>query len=255
MTIEIFQRIDSLINKIDKYKNEKIFLEEIENRKKREIPKNLTNSEILEKFVNLIAFSMSSNSAKVSELISSGSLREVFCDFNIEKVAKLNPVTMVFDGSWDKIKCIRQQSKLMSIIIIANKMIEIGSFNKLLDNKIPKKIKTESDIDDFWKEFKNLKKALVEYKIPFFQNTTSLLHFLLDIGYDCIKPDLKVMKVSKKIGIVEKETGDKNFVLTVRTIQEYSLSRGIKPSVVDFYFLIDEKQKWAIKFVKEDFYK
>ena len=68
-------------------------------------------------------------------------------------------------------------------------------------------------------------------------------------------PDLVVMKVAKKIKIVDEVTGDKNFRKAVRVIQEYSLERNVRPTIVDFYFLIDEKQRGAIKFVKEEFYK
>ena len=120
---------------------------------------------------------------------------------------------------------------------------------------IPKEIKTEVDIENFWKGFDKLLKTLKENKIPFFQSTTSLLHFLLDSGYDCVKPDLVVMKVSKKLKFVEEVTGDKNFRKAVRTIQEYSLNRNIRPTIVDYYFLIDEAQRGAKKYVTEEFYK
>lgn len=70
-----------------------------------------------------------------------------------------------------------------------------------------------------------------------------------------MKPDLVVMKVAKKLNIVDKETGDKNFKKTVRFIQEYSVNRQIRPSIVDFYFLIDEGQMGAKKFVTPEFYK
>ena len=62
------------------------------------------------------------------------------------------------------------------------------------------------------------------------------------------------MKVAKKLKIVELETGDKNFRRAVRVIQEYSLDRKIRPSVVDLYFLIDEGQLGAKKYVTSDFY-
>lgn len=63
------------------------------------------------------------------------------------------------------------------------------------------------------------------------------------------------MKVAQKLNIVDNETGDKNFRKTVRFIQEYSVERKIRPSIVDFYFLIDEGQMGAKKFVNSDFYK
>ena len=113
----------------------------------------------------------------------------------------------------------------------------------------------ESDIVQFWTCFNQLLKILKSNKVPFFQSTTSLLHLLLDLGYDCVKPDLVVMKVAKKLNIVDSVAGDINFRKTVRFIQEYSIDRKIRPSVVDFYFLIDEGQMGAKKFVNQEFYK
>ncbi len=63
------------------------------------------------------------------------------------------------------------------------------------------------------------------------------------------------MKVAKKLKFVEEETGDKNFRQAVRVIQEYSLERNVRPTIVDFYFLIDEAQRGAKKYVNEEFYK
>jgi len=55
--------------------------------------------------------------------------------------------------------------------------------------------------------------------------------------------------------IVDNVKGDKNFRKTVRFIQEYSVDRKIRPSIVDFYFLIEEGQMGARKFVRKDFHK
>lgn len=111
------------------------------------------------------------------------------------------------------------------------------------DSNISKEIKNEQDIEKFWFGFDILLKTLKENKISFFQSTTSLLHFLLDSGYDCVKPDLVVMKVAKKLNFVETESGDKNFRKAVRAIQEYSINRNTRPTIIDFYFLIDEGQR------------
>lgn len=139
---------------------------------------------------------------------------------------------------------------------MARKIKKIGSFADILNQtNIPTTIKTKNDIETFWLGFDELLNTLKNNKIPFFQSTTSLLHFLLDIGYDCVKPDLVVMKVAKKLKIVDSETGDKNFRKTVRFIQEYSVDRRIRPSIIDFYFLIDEGQMGAKKIVRPEFYK
>lgn len=64
------------------------------------------------------------------------------------------------------------------------------------------------------------------------------------------------MKVAKKLNIVDNEIGDKNYRKTVKTIQDYSLDRKIRPSIVDFYFLIYGGQMGAKKYVvQEEFYK
>ncbi len=91
-------------------------------------------------------------------------------------------------------------------------------------------------------------------KIPFFKCTTSLLHFLLSIGYDCIKPDIIVMMVAKKGNIVPSETGDGNRRKVVRDIQLYSVDRQIRPSVVDLYFLIYGGQTGVTHLVHPWFY-
>lgn len=62
------------------------------------------------------------------------------------------------------------------------------------------------------------------------------------------------MKVSKKLQIVELETGDRNFRKAVKAIQEYCIDRKIRPSIVYFYFLIDEGRMGARKFVTKAFY-
>ena len=253
-TEEYYQTIDLLIERIDKYRIEPEFTEQLKLRNERKVPNNLTENEIIEIFTTLIAYSQNANSKLVEQILETGIFNKVFADFDIKEIVRMNPCDLA-DKYWYKIGGIRQQAKLFHIVSLARKINRIGSFSKLLtETEIPKEIKNKIDIDKFWTGFKNLKKIMEENKIPFFRSTTSLLHFLLHIGYDCVKPDLVVMKVAKKIGIVEKETGEKNLIKTVRTIQEYSVYKKIRPSIVDFYFLIDEGQLGIKKFVKNEFY-
>ena len=55
------------------------------------------------------------------------------------------------------------------------------------------------------------KLSLEKHKIPFLRSTTTLLHFLLDSGYDCVKPDSVIMDVANYISIVDEKMSDKNF--------------------------------------------
>lgn len=251
---KMFSDIDNLIERVDHFKIEPLFSEEKTKRQVKSVSPLLDDNEILRTLSHLIAYSQNSNSETVERLLKSGKYDKAFENFDIEKVVKLNPCDIA-DNHWESIKGIRQQAKLFHIVSLARKIKQIGSFATILnETNIPKTIKSENDIKDFWTGFDKLLATLKDKKIPFFQSTTSLLHFLLDIGYDCVKPDLVVMKVAKKLEIVDNEIGDKNFRQTVRIIQEYSVDRQIRPSIIDFYFLIDEGQMGARKFVKKDFY-
>ncbi|MBU0697759.1 MAG: hypothetical protein KKE39_14720 [Bacteroidetes bacterium] len=250
----VFTKIDKLIGAVESFKFEPVFSSEKSRRQHNQVSPLLNDNEILKIFSHLIAYSQNANSEIVEQVLKSGKFDEAFENFEIEKVIKLNPCDIA-DNHWNLIKGIRQQGKLFHIVTLARKIKTIGSISKILnETNIPKQIKSKEDIDKFWQGFEKLLTTLKTNKIPFFQSTTSLLHFLLDIGYDCVKPDLVVMKVAKKLNIIELETGDKNFRKAVRFIQEYSLDRNIRPSIVDFYFLIDEGQMGARKFVRKEFY-
>lgn len=251
----IYKEIDSLIKKVELNKVEPIFSIEKSRRQNRNVSDLKDDNEILRIFSHLIAYSQNANSEIVERILASGKFDRAFENFDIEIVSKLNPCDIA-DNHWTSIKGIRQQTKLFHIVTLARRMKEIGSFAKMINEiNIPKPIRNERDVESFWTGFDSLLANLEKHKIPFFQSTTSLLHFLLDIGYDCVKPDLVVMKVVKKLGIVDSEMGNKNFRKAVKFIQLYSLDRQIRPSVVDFYFLIDEGQMGAKKFVTTDFYK
>lgn len=252
---KIFLNVDKIIEEIERYKNEPLFNEEKIKRQQKRVLNINSNNELLRILSHLIAYSQNSNSEIVEKLLKSGEFDKAFNNFIVDEVIRLNPCDIA-DNYWESIKGIRQQAKLFHIVSIARKIKNIGSFVDILNkNKIPTEIKSQIDIDNFWFGFNQLLTTLKNNKIPFFQSTTSLLHFLLDVGYDCVKPDLVVMKVAKRLGIVDNEAGDKNLRKTVRFIQEYSNDRKIRPAVVDFYFLIDGGQMGARKFVREDYYK
>ncbi len=252
--IKTFSDIDNIIDRINGYKQEPLFSSEISRRQIKRVSPFLDDNKILKTFAYLIAYSQNANSELVERLLLSGNFDMAFDNFELDKVAKMNPCDIA-DNYWSSISVIRQQAKLFHIVSLARKIKGIGSISAILNDKnIPKQITTEQDIEDFWKGFDKLQKILKQRKIPFFQSTTSLLHFLLHTGYDCIKPDLVIMKVARKLEIVENEEGDKNFRATVKAIQQYSIARNIRPAIIDLYFLIDEGQRGAKKFVRSEFY-
>lgn len=251
---KIFSEIDRIIEKIDRFKFEPIFGEEKAKRQNNFVSDFQNDDEILKTLSYLIAYSQNSNSEIVEQLLKSKKFDLAFENFSVNKVVNLNPCDIA-DNHWSSIKGIRQQAKLFHIVSIARKIKKMEPFVHILNMvNIPKEISNQNDIESFWIGFDQLLDKMKTNKIPFFQSTTSLLHLLMDIGYDCVKPDLVVMKVAKKLEIVDNEKGDKNFINTVRLIQEYSIDRKIRPTIVDFYFLIYGAQKGAIKFVTPEFY-
>lgn len=253
-TERIYLKIDELIARVNEYKVENVFDEEIDRRQNRVVPDISDDNQILRKLSHLIAYSQNSNSEKVEQVLKSELFDRAFNDFKIDEVINLNPCDIA-DLHWESIKGIRQQAKIFHIVSLARKIKKVGSFKDILnDVNIPKEITSQSDISYFWDGFNELLKKLKASKIPFFQSTTSLLHLLLDLGYDCAKPDLVIMKVAKKLNIVDDVSGDKNFRQAIRFIQEYSVERGLKPSVVDFYFLVAGEQKGAKKYIDKFYY-
>ena len=250
----IYQEIDLIIQKVDAYKKEPIFSNEKELRANLTAPDELNNDYLLKTFSHLIAYSQNANSALVEKVLSNGSFDKAFNGFIVDEVVKLNPCDIV-DEHWMSIKSIRQQAKLFHIVSLARIIQQMGGLSEvIMNNSIPRRVKTSEDIDAFWKGFRDLHKRFQAEKIPFFQSTTSLLHFLMEIGYDCVKPDVVVMKVAKQLQIINDVDGVKNLRKVVQTIQHYSVSRGIRPSVVDLYFLIEGGQLGAKEFVRKKFY-
>lgn len=251
----IYAEIDNIIKKINSYKKEPEFSREIKKREELKAKKIESDDELLKKLSYLIAFSQNANSKRVEDTINSEKLDDAFNNFKVNEVVKLNPCDIV-DKHWECIKGIRQQSKIFHIVMLARKIKKQDSLKDLINGvEIPLRIRSHTDIDGFWKGYIKLLKELKVRKIPFFQSDTSLLHFLLDNGYDCVKPDVIVMREATKLKIVEKETGIKNLREVVKFIQEYSLSRNIRPAVVDFYLLISGGQKSAIDYVNNEYYK
>ena len=251
----LFPRIDKIVKTIDTYAVEPYFSREIYNRNKRKPPKRLTDQKLLEIFTTLIAFSGQAPSDKVESLISAKIFNKIFYDFDVAKVASLNPCDLV-DKYWDKITPIRYQTKIFQIVMFARRIKNVGSLASLLtQSKIPISLKSKNDIEQFWNGFDTLQSRLKEFKISYLQGTTTLLHYLLDVGYDCAKPDSVVMGVAQKIGIVDSDKGDANFRKAIITMQDYCVDRKLRPSVLDLYFLIDGGQKAAQKYVPVDYRK
>jgi len=188
-----------------------------------------------------IAYSQGARSIAVGDLLASGTLDQAFSKFDPEKLARRSAPTLI-RHHWGALGAIRFKGKVDSILRAAKVLNRIArehrSFSSYLRRfGIPRRIRNQCDIDVFWHTFDDFQKDMKARGMPFFNKTTSLLQLLLDLDYDSIKPDLIVMRLSRRIGLVEKETGDRYLREAVWSLQVYGVLRGVRPAAMDWYLL------------------
>jgi hypothetical protein len=189
-----------------------------------------------------IAHSQGARSIQIAQLIDTDVFTKAFCDFNIARLAKQNP-SKLLKQYWSRLSHMRFRGKVKGMITCAQIMRDIqrehGSFAQMIKHhQIPQRIRSEKEFDRFWAGFNSLQKEMVQRKMPFFRSTTSLLQLLLDLDYDSVKPDLIVMRLAKRLGMVRKETGERNLRKVVTIIQLYCLGKPTRASAVDLMMLI-----------------
>lgn len=255
-TKKIYDSIDKIFKKVDKYKIDPELYNEIKERNSRTVFNEISNDELLRKYAEIVCFSQRTNSKLVRDiLLPSKEYKAAFRNFSTKEVSKLDSED-VKAKYWKKpLTYMTFPSKISAIIDFAKHIESKNSISKeLLNTGIPRKLKTQNDVDKFWIEFDTLLTKMKERKVRYLQTTTSLLHFLLDFGYDCIKPDSAVLEVCQRLGIIEKKSGDKNLRKAVDFLLRYSVEKGLRPSIVDLHFLIDKPQEGARKYVREKYF-
>ena len=192
-------------------------------------------------FAVAIAFSQGARSSSVRYLVREPVFAEAFSDFEPGRLARKNP-EVILRRYWFRLGHMRYKTKVRSIVGCAkvlNKISkEFGSFALYLKSfRVPRRLRSARDLERFWEHFDHLLADLREREMPFFRSTTSLLQLLLDLDYDSVKPDLIVMRLARRIGMVERETGDKHLRLVARKVQQYALTRDVRAQAVDLQLL------------------
>ncbi len=248
MNVQLYEKIDEIFMKVNACRKEPEFGDEVNSRNDKFPNKNMSQNELFEKMATLICFSQNAKAGAVEKMINRSEFREIFQNFDIISVANTDSNSIISE-SWELLKPIRFKGKISSIVKCAV-LLSSDKFNlsAMLKN-IPVKIQTHDDIKVFWKNFYIMREKLKEIKMPFYSNTTSLLHLLLYLGYDCIKPDTIVMNVA--IDSLHIVTGrrDNDLIKVVTLIQGYALYKRIRPTIVDFYLLVYGGQTWAKNFI------
>jgi len=257
----VFEAIDGMVERVERFKVDPQFAAEVKNRDNRRPDFALNDERILERLIELIAFSNNARSEGVDTLVQRQVFRLIFRDYSVENAATFAHEEIVREH-WPEIKAIRFKRKVRAMVRCAACLLEIrnryGSFIGYLSTAgLPRVVRSDADIRAFWNSFRQIQAYLREMKVPYFGNLTSLCHLLLDLGFDVAKPDSAVMEASVSLGIVApaRTYPPKNLERTVRTVQRYAITRGKRVPVIDLYFLVKGGQSWARQFVSEDFYR
>ena len=264
------EAIDNMVDRVNHFKIEPQFTQWVDERVELIPDFGMTDEEILRRLVVLIAYSNNANAEKVTQLVESHAFDAIFQDYSIRNTAKLSPESLV-RSHWSEVKAIRFKYKIGAMVRCAASLLSIserhGSLMLYLKSVgLPSTLKSDSDIQSFWKAFDQVRAYFLELHFPYFGNFTSLCHLLLDRGFDCAKPDIAVMRAAVDLGIVppppkQKKNPEKSQAhpeeslrKAVETIQAYGLCRSLRPSVIDIYFLIHGRQSGAIGLVKAGYY-
>lgn len=250
---ELFTNIDRLIANIDAHRQSPQFEVELARRSELEVPHLADNQTVLRHIAHIIAFA-NAGSKLVKAMIDRGDYDRVWQNYDLAMVSRMNPCD-VAEQHWQQLSSIRSRTKIFQVVMAARALCRVDVAKVLNDCAIPRQAKTLEQVSEFWEKFTKLQDLMSENDIPFVRSTTSLSHLLLHLGYDCIKPDVIVMRVAQRLKIIDDDPKkDKNLRKVARLMQEYAVSRGMRPGVVDMYFLIQEGQSEARDWVRPDFH-
>lgn len=208
-------------------------------------------------FAVAIAYSQNARSKQVGVLIETEEFRRAFAEFDPAKLARMRP-GVILDRHWPHLSSMRFRGKVDRIVRCAEVLCgiqkEFGSFAVYLRSfRIPQRLRRSDDLDAFWERFDLLRADLRQREMPFFRSTTSLLQLLLDLDFDSVKPDLIVMRLARRIGIVDQENGESALRECVRSIQEYSIGRSRRAAVLDLALLAFGGQSGASQLLSKKF--
>jgi 3-methyladenine DNA glycosylase Tag len=224
----------------------------------RKTPRPLPGDrEIMRRIVIAISYSQGSQSKLVKGLIDDPIFSKAFVDFDISALANQKPEALR-QRYWTHLGYLRFKKKIDRIIrcaqVLNGIVSECGNFATYLSSfKIPRRLHAETDINKFWDGFTALRQDLRTHDMPFFRQTTSLLQLLLDLDYDSVKPDLIVMRLARRIGMVEFEIGEAHLQKVVRGFQKYAIARNVRLSAVDLQVLAFGGQTSACELLDEFF--
>jgi len=198
------------------------FIEEINRRRKVTFDKNKPDSFFYEKLVGTIHVS----GYKVSILRNRwDDIKEAFSNYDICEVSQYTNKDL--EKMMNNPKLIRNKRKLRACIENAKIMSEIskryGSFGEYLN-------RNKNDL-------KKLKEDLINRFL--YLGNVLVLEYLKEVGIDAIKPDVHVVRVMHRLGLIDSERlTTENVNKVVEMANKISQATGEKLSVIDGVFWI-----------------
>jgi len=260
---QAFRKVDDIVKRIEQFQVRPDFPRAVMERANRTPDFGLADDAILKKLIRVIAYSNNAKAKEVGKIMDTGILDRIFRQYNVGEVAILDPDQIV-QHYWSRISGIRFRGKVKHMIGCAKYLVDTqsrhGSFMQYLrEQHIPTSIQTMSDLRSFWNRFDLLLAGLKAKRAPYLGSFISLCHLLMDLGYDCAKPDSVVMKVGAELQIAPPPKKPNAFPKkerrkVVQFMQIYAMCRGTRTSVVDLYFLIHGEQTNAIRYVQSAYY-
>lgn len=251
-----FEKFEQVIKHVDRFAaNHEPFRAEVQLRKDLRPTFAITDDVLFEKLCKIVAYSQAAKSKRVEGILDD-QLKRALAGYRVVEAAQLNPLDVV-EEHWEHIKGIRKKAKLFHMIQMARDIVgtprKKGIGNFLANSGLPVEIGSGTDIPAFWDAFEGLRARLIKCDFPFVKEQTSLLHLLMEFGYDCAKPDSAVLKAALGMGLISSlpsKTGGKAEEKVCRSvvcmIQEYALFSGMRPSVIDWYMLLEGGQTGAL---------
>jgi len=214
---EIFE---SMFKKLESISIDNNFIDDISNRRKAIFDRNKPDSFFYEKLVGTIHVS----GYKVSILRNRWEdIKKAFSNYNVHKVSRYTDRD--FKKMMQNPKLIKNQRKLRACIENAKIMNEIsekyGSFGEYLE-------RNKTDL-------KKLKEDLIN-RFHYLGNVL-VLEYLKEIGIDSIKPDVHVVRVMYRLGLINSERiSPENIDKVIEVANKMSRLTGEKLSVIDAIF-------------------
>lgn len=279
----IIQAIDLMIERVNRFKADPRFSEQMCERSRTTPRFAMNDREILRLLVVLIAYSRGAKSKLVERLVEGDVFESIFQKYIVRYWEQLSAkdgngddraselAQTILDEHWPDLTAIRFRGKIKDWTCCPKYLVEIqheyGSFMAYLKHAgFPIRIESERDLRVFWSSFDKVEKKLSQMKFPYIGQLTSLCHLLLGLGFDCAKPDSAVMKSAVELGIVPEPSRRRNkpnesgshpkasLKKAVRTMQAYAVQKGMRVPVIDLYFLIHGGQTSSVDLVKREYY-